>query len=92
MILLSTSDLVFIVFYRLVIFQQDQRMAINVSVATVNCLLLSIDQLYKVVTVDNVINPMQLHKSVRLIPLLNFELILRLSFIAVVPIKGLENV
>ena len=64
MILLSTSDLVFIVFYRLVIFQQDQRMAINVSVATVNCLLLSIDQLYKVVTVDNVINPMQLHKSV----------------------------
>ena len=72
MILLSTSDLVFIVFYRLVIFQQDQRMAINVSVATVNCLLLSIDQLYKVVTVDNVINPMKLHKSVRLIPLLNF--------------------
>ena len=53
MILLSTSDLVFIVFYRLVIFQQDQRMAINASVATVNCLLLSIDQLYKVVTVDN---------------------------------------
>ena len=82
MILLSTSDLVFIVFYRLVIFQQDQRMAINVSVATVNCLLLSIDQLYKVVTVDNVINPMQLHKSVRLILLLNFELILRVSFLA----------
>ena len=82
MILLSTSDLVFIVFYRLVIFQQVQRMAINASVATVNCLLLSIDQLYKVVTVDNVINPMQLHKSVRLILLLNFELILRVSFLA----------
>ena len=75
MILLSTSDLVFIVFYRLVIFQQVQRMAINVSVATVNCLLLSIDQLYKVVTVDNVINPMQLHKSVRLNTLLDLELI-----------------
>ena len=77
MILLSTSDLVFIVFYRLVIFQQDQRMAINVSVATVNCLLLSIDQLYKVVTVDNVINPMQIHKSVRLNLLLRFEPIMK---------------